>query len=481
MSTKDQILQGLNVYTPLLKNDLKKSFVEKVTGKNLSTNDFTDALKNKLDSIEGGAEKNKINAVSIQGADFYFNTDTKVANITIQSAEANNFSINGAEVQQVSLSGEGFVIDSTNKIANVTLSSGIESVSVVSEVGNASIDNKKLFLNFPDASNFSINGAEVQQVSLSGGGFVIDSTNKIANITLSSGEESSKLNPNFTITPTAVTLGAGDVATLNVNKISPAPFQTYISNASACNASVTADKVILTGKQIYSQTDLSCNFALLETQNFKPAFVDVPVTVKQFDALRVLCHFNDSENPYLNEISGYTITSIANLPTIGAGYGKFGNGASGTGSQARVENLYLGGQDFTVDFWAKFSDSQYGLVIFAGSWEDNTQNIFAFSKSGFNFVTNTESQITMPSTYTSAHHHYAIDYDHEAKIGRFFIDGVLTCSQEVEIARNSSPLQMAFGHWYSTCMSQFYLDELRILNGSCEWTENFTPPTEPYV
>lgn len=35
---------------------IKEEFVQKETGKGLSTNDFTDALKNKLDTLEGAPE-----------------------------------------------------------------------------------------------------------------------------------------------------------------------------------------------------------------------------------------------------------------------------------------------------------------------------------------------------------------------------------------------------------------------------------------
>lgn len=41
--------------------------VDKVTGKDLSTNDFTDALKNKLNGIEAGAEVNVIESISVNG------------------------------------------------------------------------------------------------------------------------------------------------------------------------------------------------------------------------------------------------------------------------------------------------------------------------------------------------------------------------------------------------------------------------------
>jgi hypothetical protein len=41
-------------------NSIKNKFVQKVTGKDLSTNDFTNSLKGKLDGIEAGAQVNSV-------------------------------------------------------------------------------------------------------------------------------------------------------------------------------------------------------------------------------------------------------------------------------------------------------------------------------------------------------------------------------------------------------------------------------------
>ena len=41
-------------------DSIKNKFVQKVTGKDLSTNDFTNSLKNKLDGIEAGAQVNSV-------------------------------------------------------------------------------------------------------------------------------------------------------------------------------------------------------------------------------------------------------------------------------------------------------------------------------------------------------------------------------------------------------------------------------------
>lgn len=59
--------------------------VDKVTGKGLSTNDFTDAFKNKLDGIETSAEKNIIETVKVNGTALTPDA-SRAVNVTIPTA-----------------------------------------------------------------------------------------------------------------------------------------------------------------------------------------------------------------------------------------------------------------------------------------------------------------------------------------------------------------------------------------------------------
>ena len=52
-TVKEQILNGINKYTPLLKENLKGDFVQKVSGKGLSDENFSTAFKlGKIASIK---------------------------------------------------------------------------------------------------------------------------------------------------------------------------------------------------------------------------------------------------------------------------------------------------------------------------------------------------------------------------------------------------------------------------------------------
>ena len=66
LSEVNRLLRIINNLEAELRAELNKK-VDKVNGKGLSTNDFTNELKDKLDSIESGAEVNTIESISVNG------------------------------------------------------------------------------------------------------------------------------------------------------------------------------------------------------------------------------------------------------------------------------------------------------------------------------------------------------------------------------------------------------------------------------
>jgi len=71
---------GLVYYHSKVKTALNNK-VDKVSGKGLSTNDFTNALKNKLDNIAAGAQVNVIEGINVNGT--AVSLTNKIANLTI--------------------------------------------------------------------------------------------------------------------------------------------------------------------------------------------------------------------------------------------------------------------------------------------------------------------------------------------------------------------------------------------------------------
>ena len=69
-TTDEKIRNALNMYNGGLQTKLTNKFVEKVTGKTLSTNDFTDALKNKLDAVATDTYVQKVTGKNLSTNDF---------------------------------------------------------------------------------------------------------------------------------------------------------------------------------------------------------------------------------------------------------------------------------------------------------------------------------------------------------------------------------------------------------------------------
>ena len=75
------------------------TFVVKVDGKGLSTNDFTNSDKEKLSDIETDAQKNIIEKIKVNGTFAEIDSDTKVASITVEGGSGGGLSFVVGDVQ----------------------------------------------------------------------------------------------------------------------------------------------------------------------------------------------------------------------------------------------------------------------------------------------------------------------------------------------------------------------------------------------
>ena len=136
---------------------------------------------------------------------------------------------------------------------------------------------------------------------------------------------SNKLDANFVVSPASVTLGSGETATLTCTKTSPAKVQAYLASEDYCKAEISGDSVILTGGLAGKDINTTCNFALLETQHYQPAFIDVPILIQKSEAYQVLMHFEDPENVLKNDgaINFTSATGTFNLTSEQKHFGDY--------------------------------------------------------------------------------------------------------------------------------------------------------------
>lgn len=109
--------------------------VDAVEGKGLSTNDFTDALKEKLEGIDSGANANLIEVVKANGV--ALNIFEKAVNIPLATSEAAGLVVSSAAENKISVSAEDGTME-VNKL-NVNKLVQTEGDRLILDGGNASV------------------------------------------------------------------------------------------------------------------------------------------------------------------------------------------------------------------------------------------------------------------------------------------------------------------------------------------------------
>lgn len=187
--------------------------------------------------------------------------------------------------------------------------------------------------------------------------------------------------------------------------------------------------------------------------------------------------------------------SAVNSPSIASDNAISGNALQlSSGSYLQSNNkILIGGQDFTIDFWAYANPSQNGAWGYSGilGFGDNTSN----DKSGFYLAvldgnkirlsfnnTNSTSVIgsdTINVDARGALKHYEIDYLHSQRQVLTFVDGVLasTINLSADYARLERYVYIGRTAWGASQYFNGTIDEFRIFDGVALHTQNFTPPS----
>ena len=194
-----------------------------------SDNNFTDAYKAKLDSIEAGAQVNLLNGVAFTGAEYDFNTETKVASVTITGGD--NFIINNNAVKSASITGAEIDFDAENKTANITISSGGEGaanftvngaeVGAMSVTGAASVnvEGNTAIVSITGADDFVLNGNTIKSANITGAEIDFDAETKAANITIQGGSASDFILNGETVKSASITGAAVEIDSLGAASI----------------------------------------------------------------------------------------------------------------------------------------------------------------------------------------------------------------------------------------------------------------------
>ena len=157
--------------------------VDKVTGKQLTTNDFSNDYKTKLDGIESGSQVNNIENISVNGTrqnisnktvdisvptsvsqlnnDSHYQTNSEVATAISNATEGKVDKVNGK-----SLSANDYTDDEKQKLSGIEASAQVNVIESVSVNGaNQTITNKTINISVPTNNNQLTNGAGYQTSS----------------------------------------------------------------------------------------------------------------------------------------------------------------------------------------------------------------------------------------------------------------------------------------------------------------------------
>ena len=222
---------------------------------------------------------------------------------------------------------------------------------------------------------------------------------------------------------------------------------------------------------------------MLETQHYQPAFIDVPILIQKSEAYQVLMHFEDPENVLKND-GAINFTSATETFSSSSDQKHFGDYSAYCYNYSlnSSDTLYLGGQDFTVDFWAYVTNTGVGfdtgrseavelLGIYSDSGDAGTF-LTINPQSGRFWCNGSATSATYTGYAKNQWNHYAACYNHEQAKLTVYFNGVAIGNYTGTIERKAVTI--------SSMRTYHYLDELRILNGICAWNEDFTPPTQPY-
>lgn len=170
-------------------------------------------------------------------------------------------------------------------------------------------------------------------------------------------------------------------------------------------------------------------------------------------------------------------------PIIGVS-GRFGGCITFSGSPAeRLSSAHqaFGTDDWTVEMWVKFNYTSGQQNFFenlnsAGINPAGRFTIYQFNGS-LRIYINSGDRVITPAPSTNTWHHLSVSC--ESGLVRLFVDGTIKGSWNSG-GLNFNQTLTIFGAGFGTNSLYGSLDELRITKGVARYTENFTPPTEPF-
>lgn len=199
----------------------------------------------------------------------------------------------------------------------------------------------------------------------------------------------------------------------------------------------------------------------------------------------LLLHCNGSDgSTTVTDASGYsqsvTASGDAQISTAQARFGSASLLLDGTGDYLTVAGSSANAltADFTIEAWIRLSAMPSAQTYLVG-W-DGTQYV-AISTLGVVSATSTSTATAPAALSLDTWHHVAIV--REAGVGRVYLDGVggATAASFGDMGSGTPALWIGtFSGLSGGAKISGHLDELRVVNGTAVYTEDFSPPSSPF-
>ena len=212
----------------------------------------------------------------------------------------------------------------------------------------------------------------------------------------------------------------------------------------------------------------------------------------------VYLHFDDPNNLFLDACGNkWNALNYEDLPAdeytseYALTTGKFGNGVNFSNSfYLKIdEPIKLGGKDFTIDFWLKFSYNEDSSGVFEIVSTETSATLVSLylhgSDTTLTLKVSTGSGNSSTYDFSASYydwHHFAYVYYHDRNQAVFYLDGVAvqTINFDSSIAEQDCTVNIGKAYdAYYLCYGD--IDEFRIANGIALWSADFSPPSQQII
>lgn len=243
---------------------------------------------------------------------------------------------------------------------------------------------------------------------------------------------------------------------------------------------------VISIQEVNSTPSVSGGFGKLYAKTGSGNFSDETVLLLQLEGANGSTDIEDSTSKHTPSFEGDGQISEADQK-FGASSGYFdGNGDYIQVSDNTDDFSFASSQDFTIDFWANFSDSQPGTSC-RGLFTNNiyTTNALALldcEDGTVKLYSSGAPRISASMPSANQWHHYAVVRSGGSSI-KLYVDGTQggsTWSQGgAFVSGDLGMLIMTRQHSPTGSAMKGYLDEFRVTKGVALWESDFTPPEGP--